>query len=262
MKYTRYESDFKNDGERATAADYVKQIKEQGRDNFNSKKSLLSWYFSEGNNPRVKFPSLAFLIEYINKKGAKKILSLGAGPCCNEHLLKMCIPADCEVTATDFNPYQIERAKEFFPNIEAKEFDFTKDDVNKLGSSFDLVVFFDSSFTMNDSEFIHLIDGLRNLGIKHIIDFGGYLSLRRIPKLIIEQSWCNLKSRLKSNESPKGRVRGYVRSKGERRRLYQKAGLQVVEDTSIENYDYATFVLNVKKCDESIISDAKKTLDD
>jgi len=248
MKYTRYESDFESDGERATATDYVKQIKEQGKGHFNSKESLLSWYFSECH-PRVKLPSLAFLIEYINKKGAKKILSLGAGPCSIEHLLKMCIPADCEVTATDFNPYQIERAKEFFPNIEAKVFDFTKDDVNKLGSSFDLVVFFDSSYSMNDSEFIHLIDGLRNLGIKHIIDFGGCLSLRRIPKLIIEQSWCNLKSRLISNELPKGRIRGYVRSKGERRRLYQKAGLQVVENAGIENYDYAIFVLNVNYSD-------------
>jgi len=245
MKYIRYESAFDNNGERANAADYIKQTKEQEIDSFDTPESLVRWYILKGNR-KVKFLSLDFLVGFINEKKPKHILSLGAGPCIMEHLLKMCIPTDCKVTATDFNSYQIERAKKLLPLINPKVFDFMKDDVTKLGDNYDLVIFFNSSFAMKDHEFINLINGLKKLGVKHIIDFGGCISLRRIPKLFLEQTWCKLKFCVVGYKPPACKIRGYVRTKGERRRLYRKAGLRVVEEATINIHDYAIFVLKAK----------------
>ena len=244
MKYTRYESEFDGNGECANATDYIKQTKGKEINSFDTPESIVSWYILKGNR-KVKFLSLDFLIGFINEKKPKKILSLGAGPCIMEYLLKMCIPEDYKVTATDFNSYQIKRAKKLFPLINPKVFDFTKDDVKKLGDNFDLVVFFNSSFTMNDSEFIHLVDMIKKLGVKYIIDFSGCIPLNRMPRIFLEQTWCKLKYIFISYKQPESKIRGYIRSKGERKRLYRKAGLRIIEDVPIKLHDYAIFVMEV-----------------
>ena len=241
MKYAKYEPKFNGKGERASGKDYSMQIEDlEGK----SDDSFIHLYFAKDHR-KLMFLSIDFLIGFINENKSKNILSLGAGPCINEYILKMCIPPDCKITATDFNSFQIKRANKFFKNITAKEFDFTKDDVKKLGNNFDLVIFLHSSFTMNDYEFLHLIVELKKLGVKHIIDFSGLMPIKRIPKQIFEDIWFKFKNRLETDKKTNGKILGYVRSKGEIRKLYQKAGLKVVDEVDIGIPNYRIFVIEV-----------------
>jgi len=151
-------------------------------DNFKSKDALIRWYLSENER---KLPALEFFTEHVKANRLTNILSLGAGACVLEYLLKSAIPAEFKVVATDFDSYFIEKAKLLLPDIIPVEFDFSKGNIAHLQTSlqvcFDIAVFFGSSYVMDDPQFVNLFKNLKGAGIKQIVDFqAGYMDLREV----------------------------------------------------------------------------------
>lgn len=123
---------------------------------------------------------MAFLIPFIYDNGFKNIISLGAGQCVLEYLLRYALPEDSNVIAADFDSFFIKKAKLHFPTIIPVEFDFFKDDMGdlqkRLKIHFDLAVFWGSAYVLDDSDFIRQFRSLKSIGVKRIIDFeGGYI---------------------------------------------------------------------------------------
>ena len=168
-----------NDGEQFTAEEHAYIMKTAfGKNVYKTRENLLRHWFSIDHS---KLGSLSYLIEEINTKEFKNILSLGAGYCVLEYLLELSLPEKVKVIACDFDSFLIDKAKDFFPSITTKYFDFFSDDIkslqSKLNIEFDLVVFFGSAYVMNNMEFIKLFGDLKKLGVKQVIDFhAGYSS--------------------------------------------------------------------------------------
>ena len=166
-------------GEQFTAEEHAYIIKtEYGKNVFKTRENVLRHWFAEDHS---KLGSLSYLIEEINTKEFKNILSLGAGYCVLEYLLELSLPEEVKVIACDFDSFLIDKANDFFPSIITEYFDFFSDDIKSLQSrlniEFDLVVFFGSSYTMDNMEFIKLFGGLKKIGVKQVIDFhSGYSS--------------------------------------------------------------------------------------
>src|SRR3990167_655141 len=111
-----------NDGGQFTAEEHAYAIeKEFGETIFKTRENLLRHYLP-GNLP--KLGSLGFLIDSIKRNGYRNILSLGAGQCVLEYLLKMSLPEESQVVACDFDSFFVKKAREFFPEIIAERFDF------------------------------------------------------------------------------------------------------------------------------------------
>jgi len=147
------------------------------------------------------------------------------------------LPEDSKVVATDFNSFFIKKAKLHFPSIIPVEFDFFKDnpsDLQKLKIDFDIAVFFGSSYVMNDSDFIRQFSGLKEIGVKKIIDFhAGYIPWKRFPIVILSEVIAKINPR-----RYRGKFHGYGRSRDELRRLYKLAGLELILETSVSPYKY------------------------
>lgn len=203
---------------------------------FKSKEALLDAYFREDYS---KLSALGFLIKHIYEEGYKNILSLGSGTCVLEYLLKCALPEKSEVIATDFDSFMIRNAKRLFPSIKALVLDFCKDDLSKIKEMrIDLAVFFGSSYVMDDTEFISLLSKLKDLKVKEIIDFhAGYIQMKEIPKLIFMKIGGDIMEKFGLLKF-RGKFHGYRRTRGELRRLYQKAGLKIVRELAIQPYRY------------------------
>lgn len=225
-----------NDGGEFTAAEHAYIIEKDFGKEYETKESLMRHYLNSGYG---KLSALGFLIKYVNDNGFKNVISLGAGQCVLEYLLKCALTEDSNVIAADFDMFFIKKAKLFFPSIIPVEFDFFKDDINdlskKLGMKFDIAVFFGSSYVMDDYDFIKLFRGLKEIGVKRIIDFqAGYIPFSEIPKTIA--------SKLKSYVTTeyRGKFHGYSRTCGEVRRLYKQAGIDLIQETAVGNYKYVS----------------------
>lgn len=192
-------------------------------------------------------------MKYVNANGYKNILSLGAGQCVLEYLLKYALTEDSNVIAADFDSFFIKKAKLHFPSIIPVEFDFFKDDLDdlqkKLKIHFDVAVFFGSACVMDDSDFIRQFRSLKEIGVKRIIDFhAGYIPRRRIPAIIRSRLISYAASKLRRIEminkirppssSYRGKFHGYGRTRGELRRLYKQAGLDLIQETAVGCYEY------------------------
>jgi len=131
-----------NDGGQFTAEEHAYVIKAEFEKDFESKESILRAYLSTNAE---KLSELAFLIKHVITHKFRNIISLGAGHCILEYLLKCATPKETKITAVDFDSFFIEKARQHFPSIIAEEFDFFKDDIGELQDrlkiKFDLAIF-------------------------------------------------------------------------------------------------------------------------
>jgi len=219
------------------ASEHAYVIEKEFGKYFETRESLIRWYLAQNSS---KLSALAFLIKYCNDNGYKNVLSLGAGACVLEYLLRYALPDDGKVVAIDFNSFFIKKAKLHFPSIIPAKFDFFKDDLSdlqkKLKLDFDLAVFFGSAYVMDDSDFIRHFSKLKEIGVKRIIDFhAGYISRRKIPVIILSKVLNKIRS-----HRYRGKFHGYGRSRGELRKLYKQAGLDLIQEASIAPYEYVS----------------------
>jgi len=183
----------------------------------------------------------------MNEYGLTNIISLGCGLGVNEYLIKKIIPSEFDILACDFNPYIISKIKKLFPELIAVEFDFFKDNIADMLKSqdaeYDLAIFFSASYVLNDEDFVKLFSGLKNNGIKKIIDFqSGYIRrdvvfkeyFKKLISLLTFKKYFHNDFDQRNNIS----LQGYARSKGELHKLYKKCGLSVLVETKISSYDY------------------------
>lgn len=241
-----------NNGGQFTAEEHAYAIeKEFGETVFKTKENLLR-NFLPGN--LLKLGALGFLIDSIKKNEYRNILSLGAGQCVLEYLLKMSLPEESKVVACDFDSFFIEKAKEFFPEIIAKRFDFFKDEISSLQSEFnmgfDLAVFFGSAYVMDDKEFIKLFSDLKNIGVKEIIDFhAGYMDWKGVISNYLHPLSRNPAVRRILHKPPiavegyRGKFHGYSRNRSELIKLYKSSGLELRGETSVAgSYKYVAIL--------------------
>jgi ubiquinone/menaquinone biosynthesis C-methylase UbiE len=241
--YTRNPANRTSDNEEQISGEEYANIteKELGR-YFTDKETIIHWYLNSGDYKKLN--ALTFLYKYILDNGYKNILSLGAGPCVLEYLLKQWLPDDSEVIAMDYNSFFIKNAKKYFPELRPILFDFSRDDLNQLKTitekQFEIAVFFGSAYAMDDTTFVKQFRALREIGIKNIIDFhAGYIPLKRMPIILYSKiKWTILGALDKKAEKSRGIFHGYERSRSELRRLYKAAGLKIVEELSAGGYEY------------------------
>jgi predicted RNA methylase len=240
-----------NNGGQFTAEEHAYAIeKEFGKTVFKTRENLLRHYLP-GNLP--KLGSLGFLIDSTKRNGYKNILSLGAGQCVLEYLVKMSLPEESQVVACDFDSFFVKKAKEFFPEIIAERFDFFKDEIESLQAmlniEFDCVVFFGSAYVMDDMEFIKLFSDLKKVGVKQIIDFhAGYMDSKAVIMNYLKPLTMNSTLRKMFHKPPitsweySGKFHGYSRNRSELRRLYKNSGLKLQEEISLSGYKYVAIL--------------------
>jgi hypothetical protein len=247
-----------NNGGQFTAEEHAYIVENEYAYMFESKETLLHYYLSENSQ---KLSALGFLIKHVYEKQFTHICSLGAGQCVLEYLLKISLPNEVQVVAADFDTYFIDKARILLPDVIAVEFDFFKDDTSALlintGIQFDMVVFWGSSYVMDDTVFVKLFQQLKEAGIKQIIDFHvDYLNNRDILRIFYQEFTLNLYRlamricpTLTKTIVPKiigrvplevygGKFHGYTRSRDELRRLYKKAGISSIRELRIPPYNY------------------------
>lgn|SRR3989338_4214439 len=111
-----------NVGGQFNAQEHAYVMEREFSDKFKTKESLLHWVLSKSPE---KLSALAFLIKYVQDNNFISILSLGAGMCTLEHLLRYALPENGNVIAADFDAYLISKANKHFRNIIAVTFDFS-----------------------------------------------------------------------------------------------------------------------------------------
>ena len=237
-----------NEEKRFTSQEHSYSTEKQIGREFSSKEALLRYFLQ---NCSSKLCALALLINIIKEKNYKNIISLGAGSCVLEYLLKYSVSEDSLVVATDYDSFSIKKAKEYFPSIVACEYDFVNEDINevtdKIKPGFDIAVFFASSYIMDDNEFVKVFSGLRKSGVKSIVDFQpAFISYKEIPReifFIIKKIARKIKiiNKIKP-EAYKGKFHGYARTRNEFRRLYEKAGYKIEKETKAGCYPYVAII--------------------
>ena len=104
-----------------TAAEHSYASGQEFGEHFHTTETLLRWYLSQNTD---KLAALGFLIDHIYHNGFLNVLSLGAGPCVMEYLLKYSLPINAHVVASDRTSFFIQNAQKLLPNIKAIKFDF------------------------------------------------------------------------------------------------------------------------------------------
>jgi hypothetical protein len=189
----------------------------------------------------AKLTLLEFLIDDLRKQAGRYVLSLGSGACLWEYLLKMSLPDDSRVIATDFNPLLVERAKMFFPTIEVEPLTFDSEALSillrKIKVPLDLAFFMCSAYAMDDELFISILKVLKRNGVKRIIDIhAGYISFSRLPRILYRHIRAEL--RFKLSGMNKGKHDGYGRTRNSLRKLYRKAGLEILDEKAFAENVY------------------------
>lgn len=235
-----------NSDKQFTAQEHAYVRKVGLSEHFQSKEALLRYYLSESY---YKLEVLSFLIKHIRKNNFHNCLSLGAGPCVFEYLLRCSLPIESNVVAIDFDPFLIDRAKEFFPEITAREFDFFKDDVVTFAKSFkfnfDVAFFIVSACIMDDEDFIRIFRGLKESGIKQIIDVhGGYMDHKAVIKNIIKRAHTRVGKIFTKRpvEQWSGKFLGFSRNRAELRRLYKESGFKIEKEFSLSGFKYVAIL--------------------
>lgn len=208
---------------------------------FESKDSLIEDYIVK---EYLKLYSIPFLVEYIIKNKCKNILSLGSGSSVLEYILKKSIPKEYSVTCCDFNNFLLEKTNLFFPEINSHKFDFFNDSFTDLCSSIkvkpDIVIFFGSSYVMDNDLFIKLLNEIKSNGINNIIDFqAGYMD----NKLAIIKLTKKIFNGFLGNKKNIGKFHGFIRDRKELIKIYQKSKFKLKKITSNPAYKFIA-VLN------------------
>ncbi len=225
---------------RFTSAESTQVIQNELQGIYISKNAILHDLFSRDS---PKLIALDFLIRQIQQKNYSTILSLGFGNCSIEYLLSHAFLKKTTIIATDFNNFHIGNAKKFFPEIISEKFDFYSDTIEqlskRLNAHFDFAYFLNSSYVMDDTEYISLLTQLREAGVCEIID----LSSAIIPPVSVPRAFLgDLKNALTG--SYRGKFHGYMRTKNDFRRIYRRSGLSVSHEYIIGPYGYVS-VLNI-----------------
>ena len=196
-------------------------------------------------------PRLSLLQEYIELNMFKSILSMGAGSCVQEYLLKMVLPENTKIACTDFDQYSISKAKEFFGNgpdssedsLIPIHFDFFHDNISQLLSDLefkvDIVIFLASSYVMDDEKFIEFFRSIGQNGIGTIIDFhAGFIDKKEYAAYLMR----DLKKIFIKDNKYQGKFHGYYRSKREIKRLYSLSGWNISRETSVVGTPYVAIL--------------------
>lgn len=206
---------------------------------YQTKENLLRYYLPGA----IKWISQSqFLIDLISDKNYQNIISFGAGAGVKEYLLKLILPQKCNVVLTDFDPFIINKVKEYFPQMIVKQFDYVNEDLEKfqkkINISFDVAIFMGSSYVMDDTNFIKLFKDLKKIGVKNIVDFNaGYISITEalkyyfLPEDIRRNRILRKILQKKEIESFQGKFHGYARTKSALRNLYKKSCWKVKKDS-------------------------------
>jgi len=211
---------------------------------YENKSSLVSWYLS---TETAKLEALRHLIEYAYQHRTFNVVSFGSGTCVLESLLKMALPKGSRVVALDYDQHSISKAKHFFPEITALQFDFIKGDYGQLfknlGGQFDLAIFMGSSAAMDDGDLIRVYSTLREVGeITHLIDFcAGYLTwidCIKAPFKPIKRSTRVRRLLGLSCDGYPGLFHGFGRSRSSLHRTYRKAGYGTIKRLPAAGYKY------------------------
>jgi hypothetical protein len=226
---------------RFTADEHSWIIRQEFSKTFSSKEAVVRYFLSKNES---KLVTLAYLIRFVYRHHAKKILSLGAGMCVIEEFLRQALPEDGVVIATDFNDFLIGNAQQFFPGLVAVKFDFFRDDIRAIcdavGSPVDLAVFMGSSYVMDDDEFIRILAQLKDNQVKRVIDVTPTLvPYHNLPLLILGELKCSL------TRQDRGKFHGFQRTRLDFRNIYRKAGWTLKEETSAGDYNYVAILENV-----------------
>lgn len=239
-----------NNGGRFTAYEHALAIRnEVGETQYKTREDLLRHYLP------VYLPllsNLGFLVDSIRKNGYRNILSLGSGPSVLEYILKMVLPEESRMIVSDFDPFIVEKVREFFPELIVERFDFFNDDIRSLQSGlnieFDVVVLFASAYVMDDTEFIKLFTDLKKIGVKQIIDFhAGYMGPLHVMMSYLKPLTTNSTIRRIFHKPPsvqgcRGKFHGYSRNRSELRKLYRNSGLSLQQEISVSNYKYVAIL--------------------
>jgi hypothetical protein len=163
----------------------------------------------------------------------------------------MSLSNDSRVVACDYNPFFIQMANEYFPEIESVLFDFSNSEIaflnRKCKIDFDMSIFINSAYIMDDPSFIRLFNGLKQIGVKKIINFStAYLNFEKIMKYYLSPIIKNRTIRKIFQKGPlpnqKDLFHGYARDKWEMRRLYKKSGWNRIEEIVIDACDYVAII--------------------
>lgn len=106
---------------------------------------------------------------------------------------------------------------------------------------------------MDDAIFINIFKRLKEIGVKQIIDFhGGYVDLKNIINTFFifpfKESYIlrKLFGKPPLRNDYRGKFHGYGRTRGELRKLYCKAGLNLIKEIRVSPYKYVA-ILNCQK---------------
>lgn len=232
-------------GGRFTADEKTELSRREAGDQFDSYPALLRWYLERNNH---KLTALGFLMKHLDERELYRVISFGAGPGVLEHLLRLGLPSEAEVTATDFDEYLISRVQPLLTNIRFQKFDLSNDNVTDLSKaptpSWDVGVFFGSAYAMNDDEMTRILRQLREVGVAELIDFhAGFLGFRAALR---HNRFVHAVGRIEAvrwalRRPPRGfqgKMHGYGRTRGELRRLYRAGGFRVDRELRLGLYEY------------------------
>lgn len=233
-----------SEGGRFTAEEHALASEKEYAASLGSKDAILRSFFS---NQLVSVGTLQTVVDEISNNGYRNVISFGAGTACREYILKLALPDNVEVMASDFDRIFVEKAKQFFPEIKPIQFDFVSDDINVIRNhahgEVDMAVFFASSYVLDDEEFVKLFSSMKDIGVKRIIDFhGGYMDMEMFVYYLMRQIMRNrlIRRILKRPPLPdyKGKFHGFSRNRRELRRLYKESGLRIISEQSVCDFKY------------------------
>lgn len=218
---------------------------------FNNRQELLDYY--EGIEERYRHHmATTFLIDYIKRNKFKNVVSFGAGVCAMEYkILKSC--PGVTMTATEYQKRLMDKINPYFKDMDCICFDFFKDNivdlVDSVGHGFDFGFACASTYAMDSKTFVDFFKGLNHAGIYNVVDMsGGIVSHKRFFGKYLYRM-CNsgsylLNGKLRFDEDflPEGRPFGYGKTVDELRRLYGRAGYDIVGEPVIDGFDYTTLL--------------------
>ncbi len=195
---------------------------------FRSRQDLLHWGEQYSN---AKFILGKYLAVYLRELSVKSVLSLGSGECDHEYAIKLAAP-EITITATDFDPFVVEKVSEFLPEIDKVEmFDINKDDFAQFQGKYDAILMIGVIYALSNDEVLDFFKRVPSVGANHIIIVTSYLSASGVLKYFLHQVYIHnplayliRRFVLKRNMAAHGgRFHGWIRSKGEFVRLMKKA---------------------------------------
>lgn len=190
---------------------------------FRSRQDMLHW---GEQHDKIKFILGKYLASYLRKLSVKNVLSLGSGECYHEYAIKLDAP-EIAVTATDFDPFVVEKVAAFLPEIENVEvFDIKEDDFARFQGKYDAILMIGVAYVLSDDEMVDFFKRVAMVGANHIIMVSSCITSSQVLKYIILLRLSQLKRFLIAQKvaPPPGRFHGWSRSKGEFIRLIDMAG--------------------------------------